>query len=739
MATDDPNKFWNHLSKLGPPRNRLIPEEVIGDDGVIITNKNDVFQKWTSDWQNIFTHKNDNEFDNRFYEDAMRRKAFLENNMLDPLYVSNPLLNTPISMEELKFVLLKTKQGKATGWDGIPNEVWKLPALNEVLLSLFQTCFDCGIIPSEWSESVLLPIPKSSNLNDLRTPLCFRPISLVNCIAKIYSAILANRISQYVETDNSFSLEEEQNGFRKNRSCLDHIFSLHSIVSSQLDKNDNLFAAFIDFQKAFDSVDRNLLKLRLLDYKIDGNMYYTISSLLKANKIKIHINENVTDWFEACSGVRQGDNLSPTMFNLYINDLIREVKSTGKGVLIKDKLFNILVYADDIVVFAKSEEDLQFILNAITVWTKKWRLSVNDKKTKIIHFRHSCKRRTNFHFTLSNKHIEITDKYKYLGLIFDEYLKYHDACSTLSVAGGRALGSLLGKFKHLGNLGYHTYTKYMENCVYPILDYASAIWGGDQHKRPDQVQERAMRYYLGVHKFAPIPGLRGDMGWYPFRYRWLLEKVRWYNHLIKFNSVRIPGYLFQNLDNKNSWRNSFSHYLNLLLADTNEITFGIDVININDIVKHIQSNCHTLWKEQVLSKPKLRTYRLYKTSFGVENYVVANISRQERSRLAQIRLGIAPLQIELGRFNNTPIENRLCKFCDLSLVEDEFHFVFVCPGLTGIRQDLLTAIYFKFPDFDNFNQTQKWQSIFTNNLIYKTAKCINAAMIYKNRLVYQHS
>ena len=736
LTTDDPNKFWNHISKLGPPRNRHIPEEIINESNIVINDKNLVYQKWTSDWQQLFSPTS-NSFDEKFYVDAMQRKTFLESLMLDPLYNPNPLLNTPITMEELKLVLLKSKDNKATGWDNIPNEVWKLPALNELLLALFQACFDSGLTPSEWSESVLLPIPKSSNSNDLRTPLCYRPISLVNCISKIYSAILNQRITQYLDIDNRFSLEEEQNGFRKKRSCLDHIYSLHSIISNQLDKKENLYAAFIDFQKAFDSVDRNLLKLRLLDYKIDGNMYHAICSLLKANKIRIHINDDVTNWFDACVGVRQGDNLSPTLFNVFINDLIRTVKNTGKGLFVKDRLLNILVYADDIVVFATSPDDLQAILNAITEWTKKWRLTVNNKKTKVVHFRPARMKRSDMQFTISNQLVEIVDKYKYLGLLFDEHLKYQDASNALSVAGGRALGSLISKFKNLGNLGFHTYTKYMENCVYPILDYACAIWGSDQHKKPDQVQERAMRYFLGVHKFTPIPGLRGDMGWYPFRYRWLLEKSRLYNHLVQMNSERIPGYLFQNLENTNSWKNNFQNHCNLLLSDIDQFSFGSDVIDITKFLQEIKLNCSAVWKQQVLSKPKLRTYLTYKSTFGTDPYVTANLSRQERSRLAQIRLGIAPLQLELGRYNNTPVNERTCKLCTCNVVEDEYHFMLVCPTLARDRGDLLHSIYRINPNFNNLTIKEKWIIIFSNHLIYKTSKYINQALSHRQDILYK--
>ena len=105
------------------------------------------------------------------------------------------------------------------------------------------------------------------------------------------------------------------------------------------------------------------------------------------------------------------------------------------------------------------------------------------------------------------------------------------------------------------------------------------------------------------------------------------------------------------------------------------------------------------WKTDILSKPKLGTYVTFKSVLQTEEYLRNNISRHKRSLLAQLRLGILPLEIKVGRFRNMPVENRLCKCCDNNVVENEFHFVCVCVRYADLRTVLYSQHNFT-PDLD---------------------------------------
>ena len=106
----------------------------------------------------------------------------------------------------------------------------------------------------------------------------------------------------------------------------------------------------------------------------------------------------MTTWFRVNSGVRQGDPLSPSLFSLFINDLIKDIKRSNLGVSIGNDKVSILAYADDIVLLAESEAELQRQLDILYEWCGKWKMQVNDSKTNIVHFRNRCKPLTDYVF-----------------------------------------------------------------------------------------------------------------------------------------------------------------------------------------------------------------------------------------------------------------------------------------------------------------------------------------------------
>jgi hypothetical protein len=152
---------------------------------------------------------------------------------------------------EIAKAVRNLKRGKAVGPDFIPNEVLAHVNVESLILKLFQFCFDKSLVPSFWSKAVITPIPKGS-MKDPCVPLNYRGISLLCCFSKLYSSVLNNRLVH--EADDKNWLVEEQNGFRKKRSCLDHMYVISSVLRNKIGQGGNVFASFIDLQKAFDCV-----------------------------------------------------------------------------------------------------------------------------------------------------------------------------------------------------------------------------------------------------------------------------------------------------------------------------------------------------------------------------------------------------------------------------------------------------------------------------------------------------
>ncbi len=169
--------------------------------------------------------------------------------------------------------------------------------------------------------------------------------------------------------------------------------------------------------------------------------------------------------------MRQGNTLSPTLFVIYINDLVKNVKKLNIDTELDQEQIYILMYADDIVVFAKTEQELQCILDVTKEWGRKRRVKFNGSKSKVVHFRKPNTPQTQYNFKIGHLPISVVDRYKYMGVILNIYdtLDFNVIVNVLRDDGGCALGAIINKNKKLGGLGYYTYTTMYNARVCPIL------------------------------------------------------------------------------------------------------------------------------------------------------------------------------------------------------------------------------------------------------------------------------
>lgn len=197
-------------------------------------------------------------------------------------------------------------------------------------------------------------------------------------------------------------------------------------------------------------------------------------------------NYGYTDWFPTQTGVRQGDNMSPIMFALYIEELIPDIKALRCGVQVDEDNIRILLYADDILLLSDSEQGLQTMLNTLAEWCHCWKLKINMDKTRIVHFRRNTTAVSDYRFTLGGESVEYSDGYRCLGLELTTTLDYTHSVNTLSYASGRALGALVAKHYNQGGLHYEVYKKLYDATVVPIIDYCSGLWGANDYERRER-------------------------------------------------------------------------------------------------------------------------------------------------------------------------------------------------------------------------------------------------------------
>ena len=189
--------------------------------------------------------------------------------------------------------------------------------ISPISVNLFNLVFDTGIIPEAWTLGMIQPIFK--NKGSPSDPSNYRPITLISCLGKVFTQILNNRIQKYA--DENDIINHCQSGFRKKYSTTDNIFILHNLIDLVCKSKKSVFCSFIDLKQAFDRVWREGLWEKLSVYHINGKCLKIIQSIYRNIKSCVIVNNNKTYFFLSNIGVRQGENLSPFLFNIFLNDL----------------------------------------------------------------------------------------------------------------------------------------------------------------------------------------------------------------------------------------------------------------------------------------------------------------------------------------------------------------------------------------------------------------------------------
>ena len=290
-------------------------------------------------------------FSNLLYKGNMESCSELEayiTNMLGTNTFSN--LDYRITQKEIKYCISKLKHGKAVGMDRISAEMIKASTdqLISVYEKLFNSIFRQGIYPNNWKESFIVPLFKSGSHKD---PSNYRGIAINSALSKVFSMILTNRLESFAKENHL--IDDTQIGFKKGSRTVDHMFILTTLIDKYVKKlKTPLYVCFVDFRKAYDSVWRQALMYKLSRMNINGMFFNMINSMYGNNKMCIRVNKfHRSNFFTSNVGVRQGDAISPILFNLYVSDLQKYLAIDSEAPRLDTSFVNCLMYADDLVMF----------------------------------------------------------------------------------------------------------------------------------------------------------------------------------------------------------------------------------------------------------------------------------------------------------------------------------------------------------------------------------------------------
>lgn len=658
---------------------------------------------------------------------------------LNPEYppIIHPELDAEITENELRQAVFHQKNNKSPGLDDIKSEIFKISfdLISPFLLKLYNRLFQNGEYPRPWGEGIIVPIFKGGDANMAQN---YRGITLINIIAKIYSQILLNRLTKWSEKENKLS--QNQFGFQKGKSTVDCIFSFYSIISKTLHAGEKLYCVFIDYEKAFDKIDRTFLWQKLISENVSSKLVQAISSMYLIVKSCIRYQSSKSDFFSSHIGLKQGDPSSPLLFMLFINDIIQNVNSDLDNIFTIDELqIFMLLYADDAVVFARSPEVLQSILNDIESYCTTWGLKINTVKTKAMIFEKG--RHTSFDFYLNNTKLDIVTSFKYLGIHFFKNGNWFRSQKRIAEHASYALHNLFSLFTQV-ELPISEKCRLFDTLVSSILNYSAEVWGAYEAKDVELIHTKFCRWILNVKKSTNLAGLYGELGRVPFT---VIRKIRMINYWLKLlkledNAIVKQIYLMLKVDADNNISYNGSNWafqIKSLLDELGLTYIWLQqteiVIPINLIKQRIFDSFYQSWYANINNSNRLLTYSRYKHEFKFENYLDFILEKKYKIALTQFRLSSHDLEIERGRYVNIPRNERTCKYCNLDMVENEYHFLLVCPFYRDLRRKYFKTYYCQWPTINKFDDLMSKKS---KPVLLNLSKFLYFAMKLRNSVQF---
>ncbi len=397
-------------------------------------------------------------------------------------------INENITISEIKNVICSMKNNKAPGPDGLPIEFYKAFYCNPDLEEKYTAPSKCleiifnkiwnGSFPKNWNTASIVSIPKKGDLSDCNN---YRGISLINVGLKIISKIVTERITKYA-FDHNF-IRPEQFGFRNHEECISLFVSIREICQRRKFQGKFTYLAFLDLKKAYDSVPIFNILTKIYHLGIRGKCFDFLYNLYLSSKARAKFFDMLSEEFPIDRGVRQGCPLSPILFNLFINDVLNNCEKFG--VNIGNKKCCGGLFADDIVLIAPSEKNLQKLLNRVFRWANKNEMTfgINKCATMVI-------KPINYisplfssdpTFYIGMYSIPKTTSYTYLGIPFTEDLLITHIIQFLHSKVRRSLFSLSNFFMNK-YIPFAFKKKVLQSYVISKVIYFSPLLGSNKHR-----------------------------------------------------------------------------------------------------------------------------------------------------------------------------------------------------------------------------------------------------------------
>ena len=511
--------------------------------------------------------------------DSMAKEIML--NMADDINSSSILsdeleaiLNGQITTDEVLKCTKTLKNGKASSSDLISNEILKGLERNniELLKDLFNICFDSGIYP--WNANIITPLHKKGSKDN---PDNYRAVAVSSVIGKLFSTILLGRFKDF--RHRKCPDPPNQLGFTKGAQTYDHVLTMQTIITKYKKLKRPVYAIFVDFKKAFDSVCRPALFLKLAKSGATGKFYSVLKDMYQNSYGHIKLEGHLSKRFSIRKGTEQGHPLSPDLFKHFLSDLSPGLRSGNCPELAGMKISHLL-WADDLILLSLDKATAQNQLNILHNFCQKWGIEVNTSKTKAMTISGPEIKTNDAHFTLGDSYLKNVDEYCYLGITIHKSGSLKTAIDVLKTKATRAFFGLKRTVMR-SSVSFTAMRTLFDSLIKPVILYGAPIWlpslsavkqiakelrctdsmsnlGPSTNLAKkianlpcEKVHLSFLRWALGVHRKSSTIGMWGDTGRYPLIYQAIKLTLDYYKRIEGLNTDSIVSAALREQKNLN--------------------------------------------------------------------------------------------------------------------------------------------------------------------------------------------
>ena len=431
--------------------------------------------------------------------------------------------------------------------------------------------------------------------------------------------------------------------------------------------SENNIHSFIDVKKAYDTVWRNGLWQRIWEEGIRGKMWRVIKGMYSVVQSAVLAGDEQTEWFDLSTGVRQGCVMSPILFSLFINGLAKEINKKTTGINVGGRRVRLLLYADDIVLLAESQRDLQRMLDVVTEYSRQWRFRVNPKKGKSEVMLFGRKpRNKDRKWWLAGVEIGETSMYKYLGIELRSGLSFAHYKTKIIAEARKRMMLVWAMGMSEGVLGVADCVRAWQALVRPVLEYGVVVWGDAKWEQAERVQREMGKMILRCSPKLANEVVLGELGWWTLKGRRDFLILNYWGKIVGGMSPhRLVYHVYQTSRSRYDTSHSNTHSTNkwcsnihsLLKSINMEETWKTNTLTPSQakhwrttIKEKIREREEIQWQERMQTKPKLRTYIQLKTKLQYEHTYLNTRDKEAREVMTRLRGGTNELRVETGRY-----------------------------------------------------------------------------------------